>query len=312
MKTTDPRFDLIRRCVDGDVSEEQFGEMEGLLRDDPEFRLDYLSYLNIDSALGELPLLPGGISPPPRRVAFPRPFASAAVGVVIGLVCASVTWAIALPRDPGARRVMPVLEESFENRSPVLISGFPVRTDVWGGPCVLVSAGPEHPAVDGKSLLRIDPSPETTLSHVQTILGVEQFPVAGEGEVRTLEVATCFLADTTGSRERYTLRLATFGESPEQIHELWDSVRWRKMGSLTLTTTKVGLSTPEDATGWQTVRGAINIPAGTRTIVISLAAGRLDPLSKKTPHYIDDIRAHLLIGAPTKRARRKRYRKPRS
>ena len=322
MKTSDPRFELIRRCIDEDASEAEHRELEGLLRDDPEFRTDYLSYLNLDSALGDLHLEPAEIAPvpaaEPRRVTLLRPLVSAAAGVMIGLIGASLAWAISLPENSEAEAEAEqelstsVLEESFEDFSTHLADGFPVRQDVWGGdPSSLISTGTEHPSIDGDIVLKLESNPDTTLSYIQRIIEVDDLPQAGKDEVRTLKVDTSFLADTAGSRERYTIRLATFSESPEKIHKLWTRVPWHGLDGLTLTMTKVALNTQEDSTGWQTVSGTINIPNGTRSVVVSLAAGRFDPLAPKTPHYIDDIQANLLIETPVKRSKKKRSRKNR-
>lgn len=55
MKTRNAQLELIRRCLDGDASDEELARFEELLRNDPEFRKDYLRYLNVDSALAALP-----------------------------------------------------------------------------------------------------------------------------------------------------------------------------------------------------------------------------------------------------------------
>lgn len=57
----------MRRCLDGEANDREFVQLEALLRDDPEFRRDYLRYLNVDSALGELPkdvIQTAGVSSP--------------------------------------------------------------------------------------------------------------------------------------------------------------------------------------------------------------------------------------------------------
>ena len=55
MRSSNASLELMRRCLDGEASEEEFARLEELLRNDAEFRTDYLRYANIDSALSALP-----------------------------------------------------------------------------------------------------------------------------------------------------------------------------------------------------------------------------------------------------------------
>ena len=55
MKRNHNQLEVLRRCLDGEASAEEFAQLEELLRNDPEFRMEYLRYLNIDSALAALP-----------------------------------------------------------------------------------------------------------------------------------------------------------------------------------------------------------------------------------------------------------------
>lgn len=49
------RLELVRRCADGEASAEDLAQLEDYLRQDSEFRRDYLRYLNVDMALAALP-----------------------------------------------------------------------------------------------------------------------------------------------------------------------------------------------------------------------------------------------------------------
>ncbi|MFG0289299.1 MAG: LamG-like jellyroll fold domain-containing protein [Rhodopirellula sp. JB044] len=49
------RLELIRRCLDGEATNEEIARLEELLRFAPEVRLEYLRYLNVDSVLAALP-----------------------------------------------------------------------------------------------------------------------------------------------------------------------------------------------------------------------------------------------------------------
>ena len=311
MNTANPRLELTRRCLDGEATGEEFARLEELLRDDADFRKDYLRYLNVDSALAALPKLEKQPDTPGRRVVkFPqwRPLATAAAaGLVFGLFCASVAWAIVVPEKPAAPVVIPILTESFENPATPITDGFPTRTGEWGGDRArMVGSAADLRALDGNFVLSLESSPDHNLGFLQQIIDVSSLPRADEGEMRVVEVIASFHAGQPGERERYTLRVASFMAAPEKIRGLWEGVTWREMDQVSLTFSKTGLTAPADADGWQTLSTIVEIPADARSVVISLAAGRLDRKAPKTPHYVDDVRAELRIIPFSKRLNSKR------
>lgn len=298
MNKRDTQLELVRRCLDGEADQKELIQLEDLLREDPEFRKEYLRYLNVDSGLAELPKSESQPVSSSKPLPFPkwRPLAtSAAAGLVFGLCCASVAWAIVVPKAI-MPVVLPVLSESFESTSTPLIDGFPSGTGEWGGDRArIVEGGPDHKPMDGGAVLSLESSPDSNLGFIQQIIDVSPLPKAGEGEMRVLEVISSFHADQPGEMERYTLRIATFDEAPGEIRHLWESVPWSDMDKVSLTLSKTGLSTPKDAEGWQTLSAIVEVPANARSVVVSLAAGRLDKKAPKTPHYVDDVRAEFRI-----------------
>ena len=309
MTTREAQLELMRRCLDGEASDEEVFQLEMLLRDDPTFRKDYLCYLNVDSALADMPRIVKQPELPKRGVVvFPkwRRFATAAAaGLVFGLFCASIAWAIVVPRK-ATPLVIPILTESFENPKTTIIDGFPSRTGEWGGDrAQIVGSSPNRLPLDGHSVLSLEASGDSNLGFLQQIVDVSPLPHAREGEMRVVEVIASFLAEQPGELERYTLRVASFKESPENIRDLWEGVTWREMDKITLTFSKTGLTAPIDATGWQTLSAFVEVPVDARSVVISLAAGRLERKAPKTPHYVDDVRAELRIIPFSKRLCRK-------
>jgi len=55
MNSRNAQLELMRRCLDREATDEEFAQLKELLRSDSEFRLEYLRYTNIDSALAALP-----------------------------------------------------------------------------------------------------------------------------------------------------------------------------------------------------------------------------------------------------------------
>ncbi len=310
MNARNDRLELLRRCIDAEASDKELAQLEELLRDEPEFREEYLLYLNVDSGLATMPITANPLDKTSKSlVTFPkwRRYATPiAAGLVFGLFCASIAWAIAVPRTPEAV-VIPILSESFENLAIPIADGFPSRAGQWGGDRTqIVGAGAGREPLDGDSVLSLESSTDSNLGFLQQVIDVSSLPQTLQGEMRVVEVIASFLADQPGEEERYTLRVAAFKESPESIRSLWEGVHWRDLDKIALTFSKTGLSAAVDAEDWQTLSALVEVPVDSHSVVISLAAGRLDRAAPKTPHYIDDIRAELRIIPFKKRLCRKR------
>ena len=94
MKTNDSRFEIIRRCQDGEASGEELAQLESWLREDEDFRLDYLRYQNVDVALEMVALSETAVPSSETRAVkwkvWPT-LAAAAVFAVLGLL-AGLVW----------------------------------------------------------------------------------------------------------------------------------------------------------------------------------------------------------------------------
>ncbi|TWU38709.1 FecR protein [Novipirellula aureliae] len=55
MSSSTAQLELMRRCLDGEASDDEFAQLEQRLRNDTEIRKTYLRYVNVDSALAALP-----------------------------------------------------------------------------------------------------------------------------------------------------------------------------------------------------------------------------------------------------------------
>lgn len=200
-----------------------------------------------------------------------------------------------------------LLEESFEKREERLPEGFPASAGVWGGErTALVDGQSGVQPFHGERMVRLEPSASTTLSYLCQIIDLRGMPRAEPGEVRQIEVSASFHADSPGFQERYTLRVATFGEDPKTIQSKWIDVQWREVTGRSLSHCKSGLSTQVEEAGWQTLTALVEAPPEAVSVVISLAAGRLDSAAPKTPHYLDDVRTRLVITPRMLTPRKKR------
>lgn len=103
MNPDDPRWELVRRCHDGEASPEGRSELASRLREDRDFRLDYLRYVNVDLALeGGLTASPGLLAGPRRERSRPWTWLAAAAGFVFLGVLAGLAWPGRGPSTPPA------------------------------------------------------------------------------------------------------------------------------------------------------------------------------------------------------------------
>jgi len=110
MNPRDSRLDWIQRFADGLASEEEAGQLERALRDDPELRAAYLEYTNIDSAL-EAMAAASEAEATEKLISFPRAhrwrWAAAAAALVVFI---GAWFALRTPGANGPRVTAQVIE----------------------------------------------------------------------------------------------------------------------------------------------------------------------------------------------------------
>ena len=159
-----------------------------------------------------------------------RPFAAAAAGLVFGLLCASLAWAVASPRAVATMaRVFALVDGSFEKQSGRLPSGFPTQFGVWSGDESEVMRADS--AKDGKQAMRFvraegdanmpnSPANSCDVWQLVDLRGLRA--EAGDGDA-TLELSASFLdaRKGKGSRVLFSVRVYAFSGEPSQLHADW-------------------------------------------------------------------------------------------
>ncbi|NJM54643.1 MAG: hypothetical protein HC841_00800 [Verrucomicrobiae bacterium] len=239
----------------------------------------------------------------PSTVSFPRnsvwlqwrPLWAAAAGLVIGVFSASMVWAYAVPiANRVVNRTIAVLSEGFEDPQFTPNRRFPIEANQWSGDLVAsVEAEAEVTPLEGQRMLRLTLKPSRELSHAWRIVDLADFPELAHAETRRLEVSAAFNTPGPVGVLRYRLRLAAFSQEPTALRAIWsdESVLFDTMIEQVVR----NVWTKPDDRGWQTVQASLEIPPGTRSTVISLAAGATDPDQPPEIHYLDDVRARFEI-----------------
>ncbi len=300
-------LELMRRYLDGQATMDETHALEGLLRENPALRRTFLRYTHLDGALGSACLSataedhPKPLTSVPAKLRWPKwsPFFAAAAGLMIGMLCTSVVWAYALPVTEMAKpRVLPLFSESFEDSNRELNRGFPTNAGEWSGDLTgSFSAENEVEPMDGEYMVRLTPHPMRKFSFAARIVDLEDYPIPAGAGSRQIDVTASFHGGNLASKQRHQIRLAAFGEAPGEIKAIWNS---SNMFDFVLQ--HVGRTIPmkPGEEGWQTIHAAMEIPPGTRSLVIWVAAGLVDDSAAITAHYLDDVQAHFVIEKASK------------
>ena len=299
MNRTEHELELMRRYLEGVASQEETQELESLIVKDAGVRQDFLRYAHLDSALAGVRRSQLSVVAPRRSVWLSwRPLTAAAAGVAFGIFGASMVWAYAVPiANRVVKRTIAVLSEGFEDSQFTPHRRFPTEANQWSGDLVAsVEAEEEVTPLEGNRMMRLTLKPSRELSHAWRIVYLADFPELAHAETRRLEVSAAFNTPEPAGALRYRVRLASFGQEPTALREIWsdESVIFDTMIEQVVR----NVWTQPDDRGWQTVQACLEIPPGTRSIVISLAAGATDPDQPPEVHYLDDVRARFVI-APT-------------
>ncbi len=321
-----PEHELISRCIDGFATDDELERAESLLLEDENFRSEYLSYLNVHDALFKsVPtdpshqiVMPSSLAPNAEgsarwQFAPARSVMHAMLGLILGVLCSSFAWAMVISNAGEQSKTFWLLYEPFDNANDFIASGFPSQPDVWGGDqAIAIPFKDEQGSEVNGFVLKLEPSEKNKLSYIQQVFDLNDRSIsdlATMDEMVVLEVNAEFLTENPGFRERYNIRMATFAEPIDKIEEIWNLYSWNELRQYALTMSKAGLNAEADAQGWQAIHGSVRIPPNAKSLVISLAAGRLDEDVPKTAHLIDNVDARLVVQTKQEAAQKRRNRK---
>ncbi len=301
--------DRIQRHMAGILTDDEAAVLQTRLKADKDLRRLYLHYMNLDVALEAQAGSKDRVNDLLRAAPLTenkhavrwfswRPLTAAAAGLAFGIFGASMVWAYAVPiANRVVNRTIAVLSEGFEDPQFTPNRRFPTEANQWSGDLVAsVEAEAEVTPVEGSRMMRLTLKPSRELSHSWRIVDLADFPELAHAETRRLEVSAAFNTPKPTGELRYRLRLAAFSQEPTALREIWsdESVIFDTMIEQVVR----NVWTQPDDRGWQTVQASLEIPPGTRSIVISLAAGATDPDQPPEVHYVDEVSARFVI-APT-------------
>lgn len=294
---------LIDAYVDGQLTVEEANRLNALIEGSKPARRRYweltlvhgmleqgLQTASVKAAAGEQPT----VATMRRGIFLEWPgLAAAAAGVVVGVFSASLVWAYN-GSHPSPEARVEILFESFEgDESRTLSPAFPDRAGKWFGD--LSVAVPSKNGLEperGDSVARFIPAPTRKYSYARYIIDVEDLTLPGVGHVSQLEVKASFASDQMSLPARYQIRLAAFTQPPEEVRAIWN--RESILFDTVLQHTARNYLATSDREAWKKLRSRIDIPPGTRSLVISLGVAEQGDPPLAGAHYLDAVRVRLI------------------
>lgn len=302
---------LIHGCLEACLSESEAARLSALLEQSAEARERYWATASVHALLEDslqrasLRVITGQESRAQTPVSrwFPwRPWVAAAAGLALGICGASMVWAYALPlAERTAERTIATLTEGFENSELAPRHGFPRQANEWSGDLSApVTAESGVAPIEGDRMARLEQAPPKSrrFSYAWGIVDLAEHPAPSEAETRKVEVSAAFNTSGEARPLHYQIRLAAFSQEPGEVRRIWnhESVLFDTV----LQHVGRNVLTRADQPGWQTVQASMEIPPGTRSLLISLAASEADSASAPREYYLDDVQVRLVFSSTSK------------
>jgi len=317
MNNEDPRLELIRRHLDGDATPEELTRLDEELRQDPEFRVVYVRYINTDVGLYEAVQPRASAVASPSIVAMPepktyprsfrwRPLTAAAAGLVIGLFTASVAWAISNPRVTSTvLHLSSLANAGFEGHSGMVPSGLPDHPGVWSGDaCEIVELAPTQ-AREGRRALRFLRAEGAPQDAVQQSNSCDVYQLVDLRSLRNtleaneesdLQLSVSFLDTRTEADTpvRFTAYIFLMQGYPDSLHQLWPVAKEELIGvGQKAFVSKGGGDSPQ----WKTLTARCAFSTRADFALIQIGAGRDVKANTPPPElgaqFVDDVQLSL-------------------
>lgn len=324
MKPSPEHEALFSRACDGLASAEELAELHRLLRHDPAVLDAWLHYTALHAELlaGAVLALTGSAAQAdttvifpgasanrnlaPRRL-WPRWMPQAAAGLVVGLLAASVVWALVLPP---ALRSLPVLEEDFENTEAPLAVRTPLESGVWRSDAAeIVGAETGVSPARGQRMMRFlradfDGRTKPAGGHIAAayrLIDLRPFRRELADGAAVVEVSASFNASNFPAEERYGCAISLFALEQDSLPD-----RAGRLGS-TLTNESLAMARSSrtlldhDTSTWQRLTTELRLPAHAEFLVVRLHVSQAFEASPDyifTGSYVDGVQVALTRRTP--------------
>ncbi len=276
------------------LTPDEHEELQQWLRDEAEARQLWFVHQDIEMGLqAHLVAAPANVIEPASVVHWWtwRPLTAAAAGLAIGLFGASLVFGLVTPWPPSTQTL---LTEGFEDAAMVRDAGLPGRVGVWAGDFLAPqdAEGAVKPA-EGLRMVKLTPVEKRKFSYASLFLDVTAYPPLDVSQSRQIEVTARFHGATPSVSDQFQIRLAAFAEDIAGARAIWIGGIVNEQALMHVAKT---VTMDAHTRGWTTMRSTMDVPAGARLLLISLAAAAADAEGPKTAHYLDDVQVRLITG----------------
>jgi len=217
-----------------------------------------------------------------------------AAGILIGIFSASLVWAYAVPLvNQPQRESKEIVFESFEDTEMRTPGRFPTNANQWFGKMLSVPGEAGMPAVEGTRLGKFENVPKHRFTYARYVVDLDEHAEPSDEHTRSIEVSGFFFSPDLDPTSVFRIDVAAFRQTPESVQSVWidrehfDDVVLQQAGRN---------YSPElnDQQTWHEVKVTMEIPPGTRSVVVSLGAGKRTPGGAGSDRYLDAVRVYLV------------------
>ncbi|CAN5769753.1 hypothetical protein BH11VER1_BH11VER1_10390 [soil metagenome] len=306
-----PYQTIIDRHLLGTITREESIELEAVLKASREAREIFRQSCNIDAALRHEAANPETSTSPAtdkiKQVWFSSRLTSAAAGLIFGVFCTSMAWAVV---GPYTYRAVALLQESFESGPAPLTSGLPVTVGQWSGDYTEVAGEQKgvNPASGVKMLrfLRGDyvgkPNPDGSyISDLYQLIDIRPYRQEIRDRDSLVHLSAKLNMTSFPMEERYDCSLGIYALSAEMVADgtAHNDIELAN-GSLAMSREWLPNLDHDPAT-WQKVESELRLPSNTDFLLIHIEMlhGGADRREITfAAHYLDDVRLTLMRRPP--------------
>jgi len=294
---------LINACLDGRMGEAEADRLSQWIEESSQARQRYwelasvhgmieqtMQGASLKAATGEEFVTPVKTQ---ERFHWSR-ISSTAAGILIGIFSASIVWAYAVPLVNRAHRVSSeIVFESFEDPQMKSLGRFPTNANQWFGGMFSVPGTGGMPVVEGTRVGQFANMPQHRFSYARYVVDLDEYAEPSDEHTRSIEVSGSFFSPDLDPTSVFRIDVAAFGEAPDAVQPVWidrehfDDVVLQQVGRN---------YSPElsDQPTWHEVKVTMEIPPETRSVVVSLGAGKRGPGGASSDRYLDAVRVNLV------------------
>ena len=295
--------DLLNKYLDGNLSEMDARALSTQIEESAEVREHYWELASIHGMVEQtmqsasLQATTGRESAEPvrrSRVSGLSRIKTGITGLAIGVFSASVVWAFKLPQHNQPQpKIQEIVSESFENPEQNFKRRFPFEAGKWFGDIYSISVGQKISSASGVRVAQFLDNPKAKFAYARYLIDLDEYAKPGQNHSRSVRVEASFFASNPDDSSVFQIRLAAFSQEPQDIAPIWNDSEVL-FDQVLQHVGRNHITKPGQDSEWHKLGASIEIPPGTRSVVISLGAGMVDSSDDKSNHYLDDVRVSLV------------------